>query len=104
MSISRLRVPAFLSAVVSIAIAFTIAQPAAARLNTTITATGAFGTLPVVAFDGTEAMSSLFHFEVDVLTDAAHPIAFDAALGSGVTVTVTHGQTTRLFSGMCARI
>ena len=102
MSISRLRASAFLSAVV--ATAFTIAQPAAARLNTTITATGAFGTLPVVAFDGTEAMSSLFHFEIDVLTDTAHPIAFDAVLGSEVAVTVTHGQTTRQFSGMCDRI
>jgi type VI secretion system secreted protein VgrG len=100
MSISRLRAPAFLSAVVFIM----IAQPAAARLNTTITATGAFGTLPVVAFDGTEAMSSLFRYEVDVVTDAAHPIAFDAVLGSEVTVNVTHGPTTRQFSGMCARI
>jgi|SRR5579872_1101162 len=104
MTISRLRAPAFLSAVVSVAIAFTIAQPAAARLNTTITASGAFGTLPVVAFDGTEAISSLFRYEVDVVTDAAHPIAFDAVLGSEVTVNVTDGQTTRQFSGMCDRI
>src|ERR1700740_3250890 len=103
MSISKLRAHAFVSGVVSIAIAFTLAQPAAAKLNTTITASGAFGTLPVVAFDGTEGLSSLFRYEVDVLTDAAHPIAFDATLGSEVTVTVTHGQTTRVFSGMCGR-
>lgn len=102
MRILRLRVLASLGSVVFIALS--IAQPAAAKIDTVITASGAFGTLPVAAFDGTEAISSLFRFDVDVATDAAHPIAFDATLGSEVTVTVTHGQTTRLFSGMCARI
>ena len=100
MNNSRLRVPAFVGTILFIV----LTQAAAADINTAITATGPFGTLPVVALDGTETMSSLFRFDVDVATDARHPIAFEATLGNEVNVTVTRGQSTRVFSGMCSRI
>ncbi len=77
---------------------------AAAPPATTITASGVFGSLPVVAFDGTEALSSLFRYDADVVTDSTHPIVFSSTLGTEVTVTLTRGQTTRQFSGMCSRI
>src|SRR3954471_12228865 len=84
---------------------FFVAQSAvAAKVNTTITAAGAFGTLTATAFNGSEGLSSLFHFTVDVSTDAAHPIAFDTTLGTEVTVTLTRGASTRHFAGICSRV
>ena len=75
---------------------------AAAPGGGSITISGAFGTLSAVAFQGDEAMSSLFRFDVDVVTDA--DLAFDSILGSELTATVATGQTTRRFSGICSRI
>src|SRR6476659_221242 len=66
-----------------------------------ITISGAFGTLPAVAFQGDEGMSSPFRFDVDVVSDA--DLAFDSILGSELTATVSTGQTTRRFSGICSR-
>ncbi|HJT16302.1 MAG TPA: type VI secretion system tip protein TssI/VgrG [Thermoanaerobaculia bacterium] len=76
----------------------------AAKITTTVTVSGVFGTLPAVQFDGTEGMSTLFRYDVDVTTAPAHPLDFTSTLGTEVMVTITHGTSTRQLSGMCSRI
>ena len=98
MTVTSARVSAFLGCLLVSGSVF------AAKVATTITATGTFGTLPAVAFEGEEGMSRLFHFDVSVATDAAHPIAFDSTLGTDVSVTIVRGATTRRVSGICSRI
>ncbi|MGZ7079125.1 MAG: type VI secretion system Vgr family protein, partial [Thermoanaerobaculia bacterium] len=84
---------------VSIASAQTAAPPAS-----TVTASGPFGTVSLTGFDGDEALSTLFHFDLSFIADAAHPIAFGATLGHEVTVTLPTQGSPRFFSGICSRI
>jgi hypothetical protein len=82
------RVSAFVRSLVLLTFAFEIAQPAATRTITTMSASGAFRTLPVIAFDGIDALSSLLRIDADVVIGAPHPTAFDGTLGTEVTVTL----------------
>ena len=51
-------------------------------------------------FTGHEAMSQLFSFELDLLSEVAPAIAFDKIVGKSVTISVTHGGGTRYFNGI----
>jgi type VI secretion system secreted protein VgrG len=54
-------------------------------------------------FAGHEAMSRLFSFELDLLSEVAPAIDFDAVLGKPVTISVKHGGHTRFFNGIVSR-
>ena len=60
--------------------------------------------LLATGFRGHEAISQLFHFEVDLLAEADAPIRFDRILGQNVTVEmrVTNGEK-RYFNGLVQR-
>jgi type VI secretion system secreted protein VgrG len=60
--------------------------------------------LLLVAFEGREAISELFHFHLDLLAENRTPIAFDRVVGQTVTVTLTApGGGKRHFHGLVNR-
>ena len=70
--------------------------------NRTIQLTTPLGanTLLATAFQGREAVSELFLFRIDAMTEATTPIAFDALLGQSVTVTIVMAAGSRYFNGI----
>src|SRR6185312_15412864 len=56
--------------------------------------------LITTAFQGREAISELFYFHLDVVTEAADPVDFSALLGQKVTVKVEATQGDRIFNGI----
>ncbi|HWB83581.1 MAG TPA: type VI secretion system tip protein TssI/VgrG [Bryobacteraceae bacterium] len=63
------------------------------------------GKLLPVAFIGREALSDLFHFQVEaVWQDPSSPLAFDQLLGQKITLTVESAGGTRYFNGVVNRI
>jgi type VI secretion system secreted protein VgrG len=61
--------------------------------------------LLLVGFNGTEAISRLFRFDLDLLAENGTVIPFDALLGQRVSLHLDlKGSPTRYFSGMCSRI
>jgi type VI secretion system secreted protein VgrG len=54
-------------------------------------------------FAGHEALSRLFSFELDLLSEVAPAIDFDAMLGKPVTISVKHGGHTRFVNGIVSR-
>ncbi|MGH9870409.1 MAG: type VI secretion system Vgr family protein [Candidatus Polarisedimenticolia bacterium] len=63
------------------------------------------GALVLEGFQGHEAMSSLYSFQLDLVSSNGTTIAMDSLLGKtmGVTVTTAGGRT-RHFQGICSRI
>src|SRR5713101_9535972 len=61
--------------------------------------------LLLVGFTGQEAISQLFSFELDVITENSIEVAFDKLLGQKVTVDLLlpNGKR-RYFSGICNRV
>ena len=59
--------------------------------------------LLLVGFNGTEAMSQLFHFQLDVLAENKTDVPFDKLLGQKVSAALTlpDDKTQRYFSGIC---
>jgi type VI secretion system secreted protein VgrG len=51
-------------------------------------------------FRGREAVSELFRFQVDAVTEAADPITFENLLGKTVTIAIQGIQGTRYFNGL----
>jgi type VI secretion system secreted protein VgrG len=51
-------------------------------------------------FRGREAVSELFRFQVDAITDAADPITFENLLGKTVTIAIQGIQGKRYFNGL----
>jgi type VI secretion system secreted protein VgrG len=61
--------------------------------------------LLLVGFSGHEAISQLFHFQLDLLAENKTDVRFDRLLGQGVTVSLGLGQgKKRFFQGICRRI
>ena len=54
-------------------------------------------------FSGHEAMSRLFSFELDLVSEVAPAIDFDDIVGKAVTISVKHGGGTRFFNGIVSR-
>ncbi len=54
-------------------------------------------------FSGHEAMSRLFRFELDLVSEVAPAIDFDDIVGKTVTVSLKHRGGTRYFNGMVSR-
>ncbi len=53
---------------------------------------------------GTESLSRLFHFELDMVADSTTSIAFDAILGQSITVAITMpDSSTRFLNGIVSR-
>ena len=62
------------------------------------------GLLRLVGFRGTEAISELFSFELDMIAPGGQAIPFDGILGKELRVGVTQpGGETRYFHGICSR-
>lgn len=60
--------------------------------------------LLITGFQGEEAISRLFRFQVDMIADAKSSIAFDAILGTKVTIRLNNIlNKPRYFSGICNR-
>lgn len=57
-------------------------------------------TLLATALQGREAISELFLFHLDTMTESTTPIAFDALLGQSVTVTIVMATGNRYFNGI----
>src|SRR3954468_21522175 len=55
-------------------------------------------------FSGTEALSRLFHFRLELLAESTRDIAFDGILGQKITVSVQlPGGSARYFNGIVNR-
>ena len=54
-------------------------------------------------FSGHEAMSRLFRFDLDLVSESAPAIHFDDIVGKTVTVSVKHAGGTRYFNGIVSR-
>ena len=52
------------------------------------------------SFQGREAISELFFFNIDAMTEENDPIAFDALLGQSITVKIEMAQGDRYFNGI----
>jgi type VI secretion system secreted protein VgrG len=60
--------------------------------------------LLLVGLTGQEAVSRLFHFQLDLIADVKKDIAFDKLLGQKVTAAVAlPGGKKRFFNGVCSR-
>ncbi len=56
-------------------------------------------------FEGTEALSRLFRFQLNVVAENGTPVAFDALLGQKVIASLAlAGGETRHFSGICSKV
>ena len=61
--------------------------------------------LRLTGFEGREALSTLFHYELTMLVDSAKAPPFEALLGQPVQVSIgTAGGPVRHFNGICARV
>ena len=61
--------------------------------------------LLLIGLDGSEAISQLFHFELDMIAENETKVPFDQVLGKKVTANVkAPGGKVRHFSGICNRI
>jgi type VI secretion system secreted protein VgrG len=61
--------------------------------------------LLLVGFQGQEAISHLFHFELDLLADNQTDVVFDRLLGQAVTVRLAQAEAaSRLFHGIVQRV
>jgi type VI secretion system secreted protein VgrG len=61
--------------------------------------------LLAVSLRGREALSQLFHFELDLLAENGKDVAFDKLLGQKVTAALAlPGKPVRHFSGICSRV
>jgi type VI secretion system secreted protein VgrG len=60
----------------------------------------AANTLLATAFQGREAISELFFFQLNAMTESTTPIAFDALLGQSITVTLVLAAGSRYFNGI----
>jgi type VI secretion system secreted protein VgrG len=101
------RVLAFLSFSVFAFSSAAATAPAAADASgsAALTISGPFGTVPLVSFEGEEAISSPFLFTAEIAGDPTHPIAFDSVLGQEVTIELTPAPgAPRHFSGICSSI
>jgi type VI secretion system secreted protein VgrG len=56
--------------------------------------------LIATTFQGREAISELFFFHLDVMTEATNVIAFDSLLGQNITVTIEMAAGDRYFNGI----
>jgi type VI secretion system secreted protein VgrG len=71
----------------------------------TITTTLGKDDLLLVGFQGREAISELFHFDLDLIAENATPIAFEKLLGQKVTIHLAlETGKRRHFSGICKRL
>lgn len=62
-------------------------------------------TLILSRFEGTEALSELFHFRLEVIAPNRIDIPFEAILGQEVSIVLQiPGEAPRAFSGICSRI
>jgi type VI secretion system secreted protein VgrG len=62
------------------------------------------GVLQPSAFEGREALSSLFSFQLDLVSESGRAIPFEALIGKEMRVTVSlAGGGTRHFHGLCSR-
>ena len=76
------------------------------QANRVLAVTTPLGTdvLLLQQFTGTEAISQLFRFELEVLAESTATIAFDAILGQSVTVSLMMpAGSTRYFNGIVSR-
>ena len=86
---------------VALGVASLLAAPGGAQPAPTLVAAGS--RLEVVRLEGTEAISSLFRFQLDLVAES--PLPFDAVLGKEVTATLPLPDgTTRHFSGIVSRL
>jgi type VI secretion system secreted protein VgrG len=61
--------------------------------------------LLLVGFTGQEALSQLFHFQLEVLAENKTDVAFDKLLGQKITVDLAlPGGKRRYFNGVCSRV
>src|SRR5262249_35913567 len=62
--------------------------------------------LLLVGFSGQEGISQLFSFQLDLLAETRHDIAFDRLLGQPLTVRIElpGGKQQRYFHGICRRV
>ena len=61
--------------------------------------------LLMVRFVGTESVSSLFNFHLEVIAENKKQIAFDKLLGQKVTASLATGEESkRYFNGICSRV
>ena len=62
------------------------------------------GVLLLAGFSGTEAISSLFSFHLELLTTQTTPIAFTSIIGKNVTLSIVQADNTpRYFNGLVSR-
>src|SRR5437773_186230 len=63
------------------------------------------GIFRVVELTGTEAISQLYHYELQLIAGRAQPIAFDQLLGERVTIQMTlPGNSKRQISGIISAL
>jgi len=82
-------------------------MPGYAQANRTLTLTTPLGPdrLLLVGLHGSESLSRLFRFRLDLLAENDADVPFDQVLGQKVTAHVkAPGDKTRHFSGVCSRI
>jgi type VI secretion system secreted protein VgrG len=60
--------------------------------------------LLITALSGTEGISTLFHFQLDLLAEHAEKVAIDDLLGKPVTISVAAGGGKRFFHGVVSRL
>src|SRR5437016_4449130 len=60
--------------------------------------------LLLVGFSGTEALSKLFHFDLDLVAENATDVAFDKLLGQPIGVRLEMPKGTRQFHGICVGV
>jgi type VI secretion system secreted protein VgrG len=81
-------------------------MPAYTQTNRPLAVTTPLGpdVLLLTAFNGREAISQLFSFQLDLVADAADDVAFDKVLGQPVTIRVNlSDKDKRYFNGICNR-
>ena len=60
--------------------------------------------LLMVGFSGTEALSDLFHYEIDCVSEANTDIPFDGLIGQSITIRLNlPDNKKRYFNGICSR-
>src|SRR5437867_2245303 len=61
--------------------------------------------LLLIGFSGTEGISQLFHFQLDLIAENATKVAFDKLLGQRTTIQLLYPgkEQARYFSGVCCR-
>src|SRR5215469_10974988 len=62
----------------------------------------AAGTFTVVDFQGSEAISSLYRFEIGLKCDAGTAVDLKKLLGAAATLSLTQGKASNDYSGMLA--